>query len=473
MNDPTADPHTRPPARRAALAFAFAAGALLAAPPALRAQALPAPGDGFAWERVGDVPIDVSDLAFGRDGTLWATASDGPRRLDLSGGFPGRWVWLYDSGMFNGQLLPLGGDGQGRDTLLVAYGRTERSLDGGLTWEIVHDDGDDALYEIPSGHPYAGRLVVGENHEAAFSDDRGATWTPAALALLGDQRGGASALLALPSGRLLAAGLFGVSLSDDGGATFRPSGLWAWGYAGEALALVERPAGGDHPSALLGGWMTSQPHARAWASEDDGQTWEPGTAGVPLPEGPPAASVIVEELLPLGGASALAVLGRGTVYRTDDAGQTWQAVGRAPDVGESVRVSAAALGLDGRLYVGLNEAGPAHGWVWRTGQVTASEPGVPESSGEAPLRVTVAPNPFRGEATVTFTLRAAAATNVAVYDVLGRRVAVLASGRFEAGRHEVALDGGAWPAGVYVVRAEAGAGVGTVAVSTRLTRLAP
>jgi hypothetical protein len=70
--------------------------------------------------------------------------------------------------------------------------------------------------------------------------------------------------------------------------------------------------------------------------------------------------------------------------------------------------------------------------------------------------VSVSPNPFRGEGEVTLTLGRPSAVTVAVYDVLGRRVRVLASGRLDAGRHAVAFDGSALPAGVYVVRVEAG-----------------
>ncbi|HLT46717.1 MAG TPA: hypothetical protein VK002_05760, partial [Rubricoccaceae bacterium] len=44
---------------------------------------LPEPGDGFDWERVGDVGIDVFDLAFSGDGTLWANGSVGMYYLDL------------------------------------------------------------------------------------------------------------------------------------------------------------------------------------------------------------------------------------------------------------------------------------------------------------------------------------------------------------------------------------------------------
>jgi hypothetical protein len=54
---------------------------------------------------------------------------------------------------------------------------------------------------------------------------------------------------------------------------------------------------------------------------------------------------------------------------------------------------------------------------------------------------------------------------VAVYDVLGRRVATVASERFPAGTHEEALDASALPAGVYVVRVTAGGAVATTTVT--------
>ena len=82
----------------------------------------------------------------------------------------------------------------------------------------------------------------------------------------------------------------------------------------------------------------------------------------------------------------------------------------------------------------------------------AMEPGaVPEGFALEP----VAPNPVRGEATVAFRLPEAGAARVALYDVRGRRVAVLAEGVQAAGRHAVRLDASRLAAGAYVVRLEA------------------
>ena len=66
--------------------------------------------------------------------------------------------------------------------------------------------------------------------------------------------------------------------------------------------------------------------------------------------------------------------------------------------------------------------------------------------------LTVHPNPTAGRATVTLALAKAAEVRAAVYDVLGREVAVLHAGPLAAGSHRLAFDS-ALPTGVYLVRA--------------------
>ncbi|MDX1419289.1 MAG: right-handed parallel beta-helix repeat-containing protein [Rubricoccaceae bacterium] len=75
------------------------------------------------------------------------------------------------------------------------------------------------------------------------------------------------------------------------------------------------------------------------------------------------------------------------------------------------------------------------------------------------------PNPFRTSATIGFALPEAQRVRLAVYDVLGREVAVLADGELAAGWHEAVLDGAGLPSGLYLVRLEAG----TVVQTRRLT----
>lgn len=62
------------------------------------------------------------------------------------------------------------------------------------------------------------------------------------------------------------------------------------------------------------------------------------------------------------------------------------------------------------------------------------------------------PNPFHGTTTVAYAMDRPGDVELAVYDVLGRRVTLLASGARSAGEHSTALDASALPSGVYVVR---------------------
>ena len=72
------------------------------------------------------------------------------------------------------------------------------------------------------------------------------------------------------------------------------------------------------------------------------------------------------------------------------------------------------------------------------------------------ITLTSYPNPFRTQATVAYTLPEAADVQIAVYDMLGRQVAVLENGRREAGRHRVTLDGDRLASGVYFGRLHIG-----------------
>jgi alpha-tubulin suppressor-like RCC1 family protein len=78
----------------------------------------------------------------------------------------------------------------------------------------------------------------------------------------------------------------------------------------------------------------------------------------------------------------------------------------------------------------------------------------PEDTGRAlALSIeAVYPNPSRGAVTVGFSLEAPGAATVEVYDMLGRRVALLHEGATAAGGHQVRWEAGGVAAGVYLVR---------------------
>ena len=66
------------------------------------------------------------------------------------------------------------------------------------------------------------------------------------------------------------------------------------------------------------------------------------------------------------------------------------------------------------------------------------------------------PNPFNPRTTIVFDLPQSGAFSLTVYDVLGREVAVLASGTNPAGRFEAVWDATGLASGVYVYRLQAG-----------------
>ncbi len=76
---------------------------------------------------------------------------------------------------------------------------------------------------------------------------------------------------------------------------------------------------------------------------------------------------------------------------------------------------------------------------------------VPGAAHGASLRP-AQPNPATGRAALTFRLDAPQVVRLAVTDVLGREVAVLAEGPQAAGEHTATLDTARLPAGVYVAR---------------------
>ena len=87
----------------------------------------------------------------------------------------------------------------------------------------------------------------------------------------------------------------------------------------------------------------------------------------------------------------------------------------------------------------------------------SSEDALPESLEVQSAR----PNPTRGRTTVRLGVPEAGPVDVAVYDAVGRRVAVLASGERAAGWHDLGVEAGTLAPGVYVVRAVAGGSVAT------------
>ena len=78
--------------------------------------------------------------------------------------------------------------------------------------------------------------------------------------------------------------------------------------------------------------------------------------------------------------------------------------------------------------------------------------------------LSTAPNPFSGSTRVSYELREATDVTLAVYDLLGRRVAVLADGPVVAGTHTATFEARGLASGTYLVRLQAGDAVASIPV---------
>ncbi|MDX1418672.1 MAG: T9SS type A sorting domain-containing protein [Rubricoccaceae bacterium] len=172
-----------------------------------------------------------------------------------------------------------------------------------------------------------------------------------------------------------------------------------------------------------------------------GEAWVSAT----LPDG--------SSIGPLFGPRALTLAGGGTVTRT----LTLDVPGAAPAGLYAVTVYA------GARYPDAVDASAS--FTFRKEGALAGGPALlrvaePEAAAGVPL-LGLAPNPTRGRAAVRYAVDAPGPVRVAVHDVLGREVAVLADGAHAAGPHTAVLSGDHLPSGVYVVRVEAGGGTAT------------
>ncbi len=231
------------------------------------------------------------------------------------------------------------------------------------------------------------------------------------------------------------------------------------------VSSVERPASGEPMLSFTTPLQYAHPEGAVV------ERIAPGTLTVPAPP------ILVPELGPAAPATlawvseptALAASYRLQVATDTTAGALALVIDEDGIVADSLIVDPArfAEGTDYswrvRARSGVGE-GPWSRWqTFRPGTGVATEAEAPVAAVGlgAPF-----PNPTRAaSASVSVELPEAGPARLAVYDALGREVAVALDGLLAAGRHAVALDTSRLPSGVYVVRLETG---GAVAVQ-RLT----
>ena len=453
--------------QRICLAAALCAASLLLCAGAA-AQPIPSTGV-FTWEAVGDRNLKTYSIAFADDGTLFAGASDSVYVfVPSSAGAPdGRWQALVSRPRLGiNAILPLG-----TDTLIVSRGNSglTRSTDGGATWIDVNDrcnncgpDAPGGFLALPSGRILAGGPLI-------RSDDRGATW-----ATVPQPRADAEAVAfaRLPSGRVLATGWGGVLTSDDDGGSFAvvprfenrlTQGVTALATPGSRQAGA--PACGLPDASRCDGAVVvvvdvRRPTIEAFWTADGGRSWS-APSPMPQPEdgiGISRVAGVVNVGVGLDGLGhAVAVLGRGVYYTTADGGQSWALAGRLPIDGQGIDwAEYPVLGPDGHLWVMMSVAGSGRVPLYRS--VEPASVAFPVASEAPPAEAyadeaSVYPNPGRGRGSVRVSVsEPATRATAAVYDALGRRVALLHDGPLAAGPHAFAFGRTRLAAGVYVVQ---------------------
>jgi hypothetical protein len=153
------------------------------------------------------------------------------------------------------------------------------------------------------------------------------------------------------------------------------------------------------------------------------------------------------------------------VFRRDAATGLWhEVVVVGPETGLDgwVRGVGSGFAVSGDQSDGTLGSNAGMGYlVDLRGVLTAAEPGPEPSDG---LSVAVAPSPVRRQGTVVVTVQRAGRVSVGLYDVLGRRAAVVHEGALGAGTHRLPFDARRIPAGVYVVRVTTAEGTASVTV---------
>ena len=313
--------------------------------------------------------------------------------------------------------------------LAGGYKNAFRSVDSGATW--VECSGLDS-YDVLTFAAKDSVFFAGSD-KVYRSTDLGVSWSPAGPAMNNKiiQR-----LIVKDS--ILFAGVlsYGVYRSGDLGDTWQEintglSSLWV-------LDLIEH-RGMLFTGSLGGGVSVST----------DGFTWYAPNIGL--------TNLIVRSLA-ASGPYILAGTENG-IFRSSDYGVHW----------ESVSENLPTSGFNWpRWIVSLSFAGPwcfagvIEGGVWRRDiSELVSTPLVKNDFPEDFMLFQGYPNPFNPQATIEFRVPTLGRVQLAVYDLLGRAIAVLRDEILPAGRYQTIWDASKVPSGTYYVRLEAGSFVQT------------
>lgn len=241
---------------------------------------------------------------------------------------------------------------------------------------------------------YVGAIYNGASGRSVYKLTKaGATWTPAQ-----DMNSGGTS-----TGSTIVATIMDLAPS----------------VSGDTLFAVGTDAGINHPIAYFKALSASP------------SLWTPlTTSGFPFVSGKQATAASV-------GGDTLFVGVDHEVYAFKAGESSWD-LGYSYPVGTEINM----LFYD-ELLVGTGTGIYAH---FNHGTSTAAEP---EELPVASVLHDAYPNPFNPSTVLGYSLQTGSHVQLAVFDALGRRVAVLADGYRSAGEHAVTLDASTWTGGTY------------------------
>jgi photosystem II stability/assembly factor-like uncharacterized protein len=376
-------------------------------------------------------------------------------------------------------------------------GRTHRTTDGGATWELRSDVNNylRAAAFTSATHGWVGVLFSAPR--LYETTDAAATMVNVTSRISPAIAGGICGLFAVNADTAFGVGQYSgpayVIRTVDGGASWQSTNLSP--IAGSLVDVYFHD--GQHGLAV-GGTAGTDVGGRVvvLATENGGVTWTQRYVAAPPPAGQGEWAWKISFPTPLiGYVSVERTFGTvGKILKTIDGGLTWTEIAiPGTDNMQGIGFLTAERGwLSGRgealttVDGGLNwtptssidaqvnrfeffgdTLGFAMGQrIYAIDARTVTPAGEPGAPGIATILDAPWPNPSGGVTHVRFRLESAAAVHLAIFDALGRSVAILAAGARVAGSHEVEWsgrtgDGRPAPAGVYVARLVTGERVAT------------
>ena len=297
-----------------------------------------------------------------------------------------------------------------------------RSIDDARTWQFVGLPYRN-VYDLAARDQYT-IYAATDRGEVARSLDNGLSWhnvgvaTTAVYALLIDES----------NPNVILAGTFGQGTyrSTDGGSTFTKTNM----VDTHVFDFAYDPVFDEIWAATSTGPMYSS---------DGGINWTADTDGLDVKD---SRAIAVSET----GIILVGTWGGG-VSRWDFFSSSWVEYGLT----EMPIMAFAISPTTGELFAGTDGQGVYRGML---PLVTGRE----EEDGKLPADYAISqnfPNPFNPTTSIEFDLREPGAVKLAVYDMVGREVRVLADGALSAGKHHVTLEAADLPSGVYIYRLEA------------------